>query len=87
MGELTALFAFIGIVASLKYASDYYDNYKQTQKNYEKIRFEKEYKLSYSEYEKIMSALKQDPHNKELKKQLDDVLRLLDPETYKDLPQ
>ncbi len=86
MGELTALFAFIGVVASLKYAFDYYDNYKQTEKNYEKLRFETEYKSNYPEYERLMSALKQDPHNKELKKQLDDLLRLLDPETYKDLP-
>lgn len=86
MGELTALFAFIGVIASLKYASDYYDNYKQTQKNYEKLQFETEYKKNYPEYERLMSALKQDPDNKELKKQLDDVLRLLDPETYKDLP-
>ena len=86
MGELKALFAFIGLIASLKYASDYYDNYKKTQRDYEEKRQELEYKKNYPEYERLMSALKQDPHNKELKKQLDDILRLLDPETYKDSP-
>lgn len=86
MGELTGFFAFIGVIASLKYAFDYYENYKKVNNETKKANYEMEYKIKYSEYERLMSALKQDPHNKELRKQLDDVLRWLDPSTYKDLP-